>query len=73
MMVTGTAYVVVGSVPEDINFLWHSIGALPIFILGNIALITAGRSRSTRGAPFVRRSALVLGAWVRNTLVGVLR
>lgn len=61
IMITGASDVVVGLVPEDVNLILHSIGALPIFILGNIALVTAGRSHSTRGAPFVRRSALVLG------------
>lgn len=54
-MITGAAWVVVGFVPEDVNLMWHSIGALPIFILGNAALVTACRSRSTRDAPFVRR------------------
>lgn len=39
----------------------HSIGALPIFILGNIALLTAGLSRPGHLAPAARRSALVLG------------
>ncbi len=31
------------------------------FIVGNIALVVAGRSGSTRGRPIVRRVALVLG------------
>lgn len=59
--VAGLSWIVVGMVPEDVNLTGHSIGALPIFILGNIALITAGLSKSTRNRSGVRRSALVLG------------
>lgn len=51
----------IGLIPDDVNITGHSVGALPIFIVGNIALVVADRSGSTRGCPIVRRSALVLG------------
>lgn len=59
--VTGLSWIVIGLIPEDVNLTGHSIGALPIFILGNIALIVAGVSASTRNRPVVRRTALILG------------
>ncbi|WDF31983.1 DUF998 domain-containing protein [Arthrobacter agilis] len=59
--VTGLSWIVIGLIPEDVNLTGHSIGALPIFILGNIALIVAGVSASTRTRPLVRRTALILG------------
>jgi hypothetical membrane protein len=59
--ITGISWIVVGLVPEDVNLTGHSIGALPIFILGNAALIAAGTSRSTRNRPAVRVTALLLG------------
>ncbi|HWO66727.1 MAG TPA: DUF998 domain-containing protein [Umezawaea sp.] len=57
----GVSWIVVGLVPEDVNLTLHSIGALPIFILGNIALVVAGTSASTRNRPVARVTALVLG------------
>jgi hypothetical membrane protein len=59
--VAGLSWIIVGLVPEDVNLTGHSIGALPIFILGNVALIVAGTSKSTRNRPGVRVLALLLG------------
>jgi hypothetical membrane protein len=59
--IAGISWIVVGLIPEDVNLTGHSIGALPIFIVGNIALIILGLSRSTRNRPTARRSGLVLG------------
>ncbi|HEX6344617.1 DUF998 domain-containing protein [Umezawaea sp.] len=56
---TGISWVVVGLVPEDVDLTVHSIGALPVFLLGNAALVVAGTS--TRDRPAVRRAALALG------------
>jgi hypothetical membrane protein len=39
----------------------HSVGGLPVFVLGNVALILAGRSMATRELQSVRRAALTLG------------
>jgi hypothetical protein len=39
----------------------HSVGGLPVFVLGNVALILAGRSVATRELQSVRRAALTLG------------
>lgn len=61
VVLSGLSWIIVGLIPEDVSITGHSIGALPIFIVGNIALIVAGRSGSTRNRPVVRRSALVLG------------
>ncbi|MBT1677770.1 DUF998 domain-containing protein [Curtobacterium aurantiacum] len=61
VVLSGLSWIIVGLIPEDVSIAGHSIGALPIFIVGNIALIVAGRSGSTRNRPVVRRSALVLG------------
>lgn len=61
VVLSGISWIIVGLVPEDVSITGHSIGALPIFIVGNIALIVAGRSRSTRNRPVIRHSALVLG------------
>jgi len=59
--VTGLSWVVIGAIPEDVNLTGHSIGALPIFVIGNIALIIAGASKSTRSRPATRKAALALG------------
>ncbi len=59
--VTGASWIVVGLVPEDVDLAVHSIGALPIFVLGNAALVAAGVSASTRNRPTARATALVLG------------
>lgn len=59
--ITGISWIVVGLVPEDVSLTGHSIGALPVFILGNAALIVAGTSRSTHNRPAVRVTALLLG------------
>ncbi|WP_309104994.1 DUF998 domain-containing protein [Microbacterium sp.] len=59
--IAGISWILVGLMPENVNLTGHSIGALPIFILGNIALIAAGISRSTRTMPVARRSAVILG------------
>ncbi|MFD7311058.1 DUF998 domain-containing protein [Promicromonospora sp. NPDC059942] len=59
--VTGISWILVGLIPEDVNLTGHSIGALPIFILGNTALVTAGISDSTRTLPAIRGTALALG------------
>lgn len=61
VVLSGLSWITVGLIPEDVSITGHSIGALPIFIVGNIALIVAGRSGSTRNRPVVRRSALALG------------
>ncbi|MFC3299349.1 hypothetical protein FJV46_14915 [Arthrobacter agilis] len=58
--VAGLSWIVIGLIPEDVNLTEHSIGALPIVTLGNIALIVAGVSASTRTRPLVRRTALIL-------------
>ena len=58
---SGVSWIVVGLVPEDVDLTVHSIGALPIFILGNVALVVAGTSASTRDRPVARVAALVLG------------
>lgn len=55
------SWIVIGLVPEDVDLTVHSIGALPIFVLGNLALLVAGTSASTRNRPAIRRAALVLG------------
>ncbi|MEN3267694.1 MAG: hypothetical protein V7646_4588 [Pseudonocardia sp.] len=39
----------------------HSVGGLPVFVLGNVALILTGRSVATRELQSVRRVALTLG------------
>ncbi|PRY36933.1 DUF998 domain-containing protein [Umezawaea tangerina] len=57
----GLSWVVVGLVPEDVDLTVHSIGALPVFILGNAALVIAGTSASTRTRPLARTAALALG------------
>lgn len=57
----GVSWIVVGLVPEDVDLTAHSIGALPIFVLGNVALVVAGTSASTRNRPAARVAALVLG------------
>ncbi|WNV87395.1 DUF998 domain-containing protein [Umezawaea sp. Da 62-37] len=59
--VAGASWIVVGLVPEDVDLTVHSIGALPIFLLGNAALVAAGASASTRNRPTARATALVLG------------
>lgn len=59
--IAGISWMIVGLIPEDANLTRHSVGALPIFIVGNIALIILGLSRSTRNRPTDRRSGLVLG------------
>ena len=56
--VAGISWMLVGLIPEDVNLTGHSVGALPIFIVGNIALIVAGCSKSTRDRPVARRCAL---------------
>jgi EmrB/QacA subfamily drug resistance transporter len=61
VLLAGAGWIVVGFVPEDQNLMVHSIGALPIFVLGNVALVLAGRSIATRELRFVRRVSLVLG------------
>jgi hypothetical membrane protein len=61
VVLSGISWIIVGLIPEDVNIIGHSIGALPIFIIGNIALIVAGLSGSTRNRPIVRHAALVLG------------
>ncbi|MCS7482900.1 DUF998 domain-containing protein [Umezawaea endophytica] len=57
----GASWITIGLVPEDVNLTVHSVGALPIFILGNIALVVAGSSASTSNRPVARASAMVLG------------
>jgi hypothetical membrane protein len=61
VVLSGISWIIVGLVPEDVNIVGHSVGALPIFIIGNVALIVAGLSGSTRNRPIVRHAALVLG------------
>lgn len=59
--ITGLSWIVIGLIPEDVSLTGHSLGALPIFILGNIALIVAGISASTRTRPLIRTTATILG------------
>jgi hypothetical membrane protein len=59
--IAGISWIIVGLIPEDVNLTGHSIGALPVFLVGNLALIILGLSRSTQNRPTVRRSGLVLG------------
>jgi hypothetical membrane protein len=57
----GVSWIVVGLIPEDVNLTGHSVGALPIFIVGNVALIVAGLTQSTHNRPVTRRLALLFG------------
>jgi hypothetical membrane protein len=65
VVAAGVSWIVVGLVPEDVNGAIHAAGALPGFVVSNVALLVAGASTSTRSHRMARRAALVLG------LVGV--
>lgn len=62
VVIAGLSYVMVGLVPEDVNFTLHAIVASPLFFVGNAALLVAGASASTRNRPAIRRAATILGS-----------
>jgi hypothetical membrane protein len=61
VLLAGAGWIVIGFLPEDQNLTVHSIGALPVFMLGNVALILAGRSMAARELRSVRHASLALG------------
>ena len=61
IVASGLSWIVVGLVPEDVAGPVHAAGALPGFVVSNVALLVAGASASTRGRRACRRAATVLG------------
>ena len=61
VVASGVSWVVVGLAPEDVARTTHAAGALPGFVVSNVALLVAGASTSTRVHRVCRRAATVLG------------
>ena len=61
VVVSGVSWIVVGLASEDVARTAHAAGALPGFVVSNVALLVAGASASTRAHRFCRRAATVLG------------
>ena len=61
VVASGVSWVVVGLAPEDVARTVHVAGALPGFVVSNVALLVAGASAATRVRPACRRAATVLG------------
>ena len=61
VVAAGVSWMVVGLVPEDVDRAVHAAGALPGFVVSNVALLVAGASASTQLHRSSRRAATVLG------------
>ena len=61
VVASGVSWVVVGLAPEDVARTAHATGALPGFVVSNVALLVAGFSTSTRVHRSCQRAAAVLG------------
>ena len=61
VIASGASWIVVGLAPEDVARSVHAAGALPGFVVSNVALLVAGMSTSTRVHRVCQRAAVVLG------------